>query len=136
MAGLRLGIETGGTAPRGFRTSVGNDPRLAKLGLVEHPSWAYKPRTECNIRDSDGTVVIGKHWSPGSKLTINICDELQKPYFLQPWVTGQEIPDPTEFRTWLEDNKIQILNVAGNGEDRNPGIGRATISFIMKVLSQ
>lgn len=135
VAGRRLGLETGGTAPKGFRTAVGDDPRLAKLGLVEHSSDKYPPRTKCNVRDSDGTLVIGRHSSPGSKLTIRLCAELRKPCFLQAWFVGQEVPDPTEFQAWLIANDIQVLNVAGNGEGGNRGIGRVTIEFLVRALS-
>ena len=135
VAGRKLGLETGGTAPRGYRTATGGDPRLAKLGLVEHASDKYPPRTKCNVRDSDGTLIIGRHSSPGSKLTARLCKDLGKPCFLQNWVTGQDVPDTTEFKAWLLLNNIQILNVAGNGENGNPGIGRVTIAFLMNALS-
>lgn len=135
VAGRRLGLETGGTAPKGFRTAVGDDPRLAELGLVEHSSDKYPPRTKCNVRDSDGTLVIGRHSSPGSKLTIRLCAELRKPCFLQAWLVGQDVPDTAEFQAWLIANDIRTLNVAGNGEGGNQGIGRVTIEFLVRALS-
>lgn len=136
VAGRKLGLETGGTAPKGFRTATGDDPRLASLGLVEHTSDKYPPRTKCNVRDSDGTLVIGRHSSPGSKLTIKLCAELRKPCFLLPWLSGQEeVLDPADFKKWIEDNNIETLNVAGNGEGGNQGIGRVTVDFLVDALS-
>lgn len=136
VAGRKLGLETGGTAPKGFRTATGDDPRLASLGLVEHRSDKYPPRTKCNVRDSDGTLVIGRHSSPGSKLTIKLCAELRKPCFLIQWLSGQdEALDPADFKRWLEDNEIETLNVAGNGEGGNQGIGRVTVDFLVNALT-
>lgn len=135
IAGRQLKLETGGTAPKGFRTANGDDPRLALLGLTEHTSREYPPRTKCNVRDSDGTLVIGRHTSPGSKLTIRLCADLRKPCFLVPWMSGQETPAVDAFRAWLQEQDIQVLNVAGNGEDGNKGIGRVTIAFLVEALT-
>lgn len=135
VAGRRLGLETGGTAPRGFRTATGDDPRLAALGLTEHASRDYQPRTKDNVLDADGTIVIGRHSSPGSKLTIKLCAEFRKPCFLLPWNSGEEVPDPTEFQAWLLRNDIQVLNVAGNGEGNNQGVGRAAVAFLVAALT-
>jgi hypothetical protein len=50
-------ITTGGTAPKGYRTLDGNDLDLRDVfGLSEHWSYSYPPRTENNVKDSDGTV--------------------------------------------------------------------------------
>jgi hypothetical protein len=38
-------------------------------------------------------------------------------------------------RVWIEQNNIQILNVAGNSEETSPGIAKFAIEFLTRVLS-
>jgi hypothetical protein len=102
-----IGIETGGTAPKGFLTENGNDISLRDLGLVEHPQRLYPPRTKSNVSDSDGTIYFASDTkSRGLKLTIKICKDMNKPYLINPTID--------RLTKWLIDNDIQVLNIAGN----------------------
>ncbi|MEM9947879.1 MAG: putative molybdenum carrier protein [Cyanobacteria bacterium P01_D01_bin.36] len=110
-AAKHLGIETGGTAPNGWRVcnldgSNGTNPELATYGLVESGYRSYPVRTVENIKNSDGTVLFGNVNSSGSKLTTRSADNLEKPLIVN--------PTPQELRAWVEENKIKVLNVAGN----------------------
>lgn len=102
-----LGIKTGGTAPKGYRTELG--PYLSlrdEYGLVEDDSADYSPRTLKNILNSDGTVLFGNMESTGSKLTINLCKAYYKPFKSNPTVE--------ELQLFLKENRVEVLNVAGN----------------------
>ena len=82
VAGLWIGkifnIETGGWAPKGFKTLVGDFPQMSTtFGLKEH-THSYRGRTISNIKDSDLTIVCYQKLSAGSKLTINQCKEHNK----------------------------------------------------------
>jgi hypothetical protein len=135
-AGLMLGLETGGTAPKGWRTEQGPALGLKTIyGLVEDKSDAYPPRTWKNIRDSDGTVLLGNTSSPGSKLTSKYCKTLLKPCLI---LVDLECLDEfgTDLLEWLETNSIQTLNVAGNRESTNPGIQIKVRDFLVKVLKE
>lgn len=108
-----LGIETGGTAPLGYRTQTGPDLTLRdEFGLVESPAWQYQPRTLENVKNSDGTVLYGDMTSPGCKLTIRYCIAQGKPYITNPSVN--------QLVTWFKTHNIQTLNVAGNRLNTNP----------------
>ena len=39
-----------------------------------------------------------------------------------------------EFRGWLTNHKIRILNVAGNRESQNPGLQEFTRTFLISAL--
>ena len=105
------GFETGGTAPKGFRTEKGNDLTLkTEFGLLEDSSYNYENRTEKNIIDSNGTVIFGDTTSSGSKLTINLLKKHTKPYI--------ENPTSDELKTFIFENNIETLNVAGNRESK------------------
>jgi hypothetical protein len=119
----RVGIATGGTAPRGYRTDAGPQPVILKqFGLVEHPSSSYRPRTTANVLDSDATVLFGQLDSPGCTLTLKLCKQYRRPKL--------ENPSAAELRRWVTVNQIATLNVAGNRERLNPGIARRVARII------
>ena len=124
-----LGLEIGGTAPRCYRTESG--PSIALLRdrfhLAEHQDYSYPPRTKCNVVDSNGTLLIGFMGSPGSRLTIKLCIENNKPYICN--------PTQVEFRAWALFNNIEVLNVAGNRESSQVGICERVKTFIIGALT-
>ena len=103
-----LNLQTGGVAPRGWRTDDGPAPWLGtRYGLVEHAvSDQYGPRTRENVRLSDATVIFSKGKSPGSALTMRYCGDLGKPFLLNPTVS--------ELQEFILRRGIKVLNVAGN----------------------
>lgn len=131
-----LGLTTGGWMPKFYLTDDGLRPDLAEaFGLEEHKLASYPPRTEANVKDSDGTLVFGRSTSSGSQLTIRYCREHHKPCFQQYWVFGHDWRDqPAKFRAWLQIHRIVTLNVAGNRESQNPGIYLAVGLFLKASL--
>lgn len=135
IAAKTMGLETGGWAPKGWRTDIGPNPELGSVyGLLQHRSSAYPPRTEANVRDSDGTLIFGKTNSPGCTFTRRCCLSLGQPVFVVAWHTGRVIPDPEAAIAWLIGERIEVLNVAGNRESKNPGIQDAIGSFLRLIL--
>ena len=123
-----LGLETGGTVPKGRRADDGEISLedMARFHLKEHSSSAYPPRTEANVRDSDGTVLFGNMSSPGCSLTIRLCHKHQKPAITNP--TAEQL------RRWVEQHDIQVLNVAGNRERTNRGIFQRTYDTVVEAF--
>ena len=125
-----LRLDTGGTAPTGFRTEKGYERRILKdlYNLVEGipDSTIYNKRMRQNIIDSDGTVIFGDIKSPGSKLTISICKQLKKSYLIN--------PTKVSFKAWGVFKNIQVLNVAGNRESKNPGIYDKVYKYLVETL--
>ena len=129
LAGKFLGLETGGTAPPNFMTERGSNWALKKVfGLEEGDPdpKVYPKRTLQNVLNSDGTLILGNTNSPGTTLTINNCRRKNKPFLCNP------LPD--SLKVWLETFGIQILNVAGNRESKNPGIQHKTVQLLKEVL--
>ena len=138
VAGKALGLKTGGMAPKGFRTEVGDMPELgSEYGLTESTFKTYPERTEHNVKTTDGTVLFGDASSPGSGATIRFCKRHEKPYKVIPYPLDEDI-DMTQlaatFQQWLVEHHIQILNVAGNRESKNPGVGQFAYEFLMLAL--
>jgi hypothetical protein len=135
-AALTLGIKTGGVAPKGYRTQAGKATWLKKLGLIEHTSWSYPPRTKANVKNTDGTLIFGNPWSKGCGLTQKACGEFDKPFLCVEWKTGDSVPDSQLFLTWVKSNSIRVLNVAGNREEIMPGIFDAVHDFLVEALKE
>ena len=125
-----LGLETGGTVPKGRRADDGEISLedMARFHLQEHSSSAYPPRTEANVRDSDGTALFGNMHSPGCSLTIRLCLKHGKPH--------RENPSAADLRAFVERHRIEVLNVAGNRERTNPGIFQRTYDTIMEAFKR
>ena len=116
-AAKKQSIETGGWAPYGYRTDVGPDRSLADLGLQEHSSPNYPPRTKLNVVQSDATVIIASNpHSPGCTLTAKLCKANSKPLFVLPAAFSQE--QHSKFVEWIIHHQVGVLNVAGNRDKR------------------
>ena len=134
-----LGLETGGTAPKGFRTDDGLKPEYRNMyGGIEISNRqtknydgresTYGPRTEQNVLNSDGTVIFGNLNSPGSKLTHFLANKHGKFVLLNP--TAREL------NAWLNTNGIKTLNVAGNRERSKPGINKKVKEILREGLGE
>lgn len=110
----RLGLETGGTAPKGWRTETGPRPELGtKFGLVESPYWQYQPRTKQNVKDGQVTLWFGKQ-SPGYWCTRTACEKIGRLF--------HENPDADLIKRVAE--QCEIVNFAGNRSTKNPDVVR------------
>jgi hypothetical protein len=140
IAARELGLETGGFAPKGWLTENGPQESLLRdFGLMECEEDGYAARTRRNIVESDGTVIIGQHDSGGTGLTYRLATELKKPLFivacLHPFEAPIDAARAEQFRNWLQQDRIETLNVAGNRESQIPGIADYTRAFLTEALS-
>lgn len=107
-------IETGGTAPKGWRTHFGPTPDLATFGLVEHYCSSYSYRTKSNVVNSNASLFIAANMSsPGMTLTERLCHYHHKKFFT---IKPSEVTEDTisKLVTFLIKHNVEILNVAGN----------------------
>jgi hypothetical protein len=129
-AALELGLMSGGWCPKGRRAEDG--PIEARYPLKETDSRNYAIRTEKNILDSDGTLILT--WGlpkGGTALTLRLSRKYKKPYLLIELSIERETYSVLE---WGITNHIRILNVAGPRESEAPGIQRMTKELIKKIL--
>lgn len=131
-AAVSLGISCGGWCPR---DRYAEDGRIAdRYPLTETPSGDTAQRTEWNVRDSDGTLILTRgEPSGGTALTIRFARDSEKPFLV---VDLAECPDPVRVRTWLRESRIQVLNVAGPRESKCPGIHAEALAFLRGVLGK
>lgn len=137
IAGLEVayefGLETGGTMPFGFKTLNGCKPEYARIfGIKVHHSSSYVPRTKENVKNSDGTIRFAFDFeSKGEKCTFRAIQDFKKPYFD---VDLNDPPPVLDVIKWLEQEKIEILNVAGNSEQTFPGTHKETTDYLTDIM--
>lgn len=127
---LLLGIPSGGWCPRGRKAEDG--PIDARYPLRETPSADYPERTEWNVRDSDGTLVLTRgRPSGGTAFTIALARRHGRPLLVLDLEQG---PDPSEVQRWTETSEVAILNIAGPRESQQPGIQDEARRFLEEAL--
>lgn len=131
IAAKEVGITTGGTAPKDYRTENGSNYNLkTEYGLVEDSSYSYVPRTKKNIKDSDGTLIVAYNLSSaGTKLTLNECKKKGKPHLIIDFNNPNLAITPIVL--WIKANNIKVLNVAGN---RNNGDFEKEVTLLLKQV--
>lgn len=106
--------------------------------LTESPSPSYAARTEQNVLDADGTLLITRGPARGgSALTRALALRHRRP-FLHVDLNRPPPPGgwPVAIRAWAGGAAIRDLNVAGPRESRCPGIARDVCALIGAVLDQ
>lgn len=131
-------IPTGGWMPKGFLTSSGPDPDLAReFGLKEH-AGGYSDRTGANVRDSDATIRFAASFQTyGERCTLRWLLQFGKPYLD---VNVAAPPPPRKVADWLAANRVRVLNVAGNSEPKSKrakavGITAFVAAYLVEVFT-
>jgi putative molybdenum carrier protein len=129
---LELGIPCGGWCPKGRKADDGPiDPRYP---LKETSSPNYPLRTEKNLREADGTLILTKGpVTGGTAFTVRLAIEYKILHLI---IDLEHKTDPLIVREWGEKNKIKILNVAGPKESEVPGIHDKAVDFLKLIFSK
>lgn len=118
-----LDIEHGGWCPRGRRAEDGQIDTIYRLS--ETAESDYSVRTEQNVIDSDGTLIVCQGPATGgTKLTLRLARSHKRP------LLTIDLADPLSLEQqadrvieWINQNHVQVVNVAGPRESSSPGIG-------------
>lgn len=129
-------IDSGGWVPKGRQAEDGIVP-AEYPGLRETDSEDVTVRTEANVRDSDGTVILSRGpLSGGSLTTLEIAHRLAKP-LLHVDLSEMTLSAAVDsISSWLGKGRIEILNVAGPRASEDPGIFSATTAVVSGILSR
>jgi hypothetical protein len=127
---IARGIPHGGWCPRGRRAEDGRIPD--RYALREHASPEYAARTEANVRDADGTLVLAPGTPrDGTALTVRLAHRHDRPYRV---IDLNAPPDPGDVAGWIARHRIRTLNVAGPRESTHPGVHDVAAAFLDRVL--
>ena len=128
------GVAVGGWCPRGRKAEDGAIPET--YPLQETPSADYRERTEWNVRDSDGTLVLVRgSVSGGTALTVQFALAQDRPHRIvrldRPGAMAEE---PGATLDWIAANRITTLNVAGPRESQRPGVYVEARAFMEMLI--
>lgn len=128
-AAIKLGIEHGGWIPKGRLTEDGTLPE--KYNLTEMSNSSYPLRTERNVKESTGTLIISHgQLTEGSDYTRKMAIKHQRPWLHIDLNETPAFKASTLISNWIEDNNIEILNVAGPRASKDPKIYSAVTKLI------
>ena len=126
-----LSLPRGGWCPRGRYAEDG--PISDVYPLKETPSPATSQRTEWNVRDADGTLVLTEgEPSGGTAVTIEFAHRHKKPCLV---VDLEEDAEPGAVGRWIAEHRVAVLNVAGPRESKCPGIYHRAAAFLREALA-
>jgi hypothetical protein len=127
---LERGLPCGGWCPQGRRAEDG--PIAPRYPLDETPTRNYTERTQRNVRDSDGTLVLTRgSLQGGTALTVRLARRMKKPCLV---LDLEQPPDVANVRQWAELNGVKVLNVAGPRASERPGIAVQAGRFLRELL--
>ena len=130
-AACALSFPHGGWCPRGRLAEDGPIPERFQLSETESP--LYHIRTERNVADSDGTLILHRgKLKGGTLLTRRLAKAHGRPLLL---VDLDIESTPDRAAGWIHDHHILVLNVAGPRESTNPGIQAAALAWMLGLLA-
>ena len=128
---LALFLPVRGWCPQG---RLAEDGRISSIyPLQETNSEDVAVRTEWNVRDSNGTLILAfSELAGGTLLTKQLANQYHRPSLVINALTFNP-KDEIEFDRWIKANQIRILNIAGPRESSNPGV---IYTHAYKILHQ
>lgn len=130
-AAIDAGIQVAGWCPKGRLAEDG--VLSSKYPLKETASSSYAERTELNVRDSDGTLVLySASLTGGTALTVELAVRYRRPCF-QVALIGA--PDTASAVEWIKTSRLKRINVAGPRESNCPGIYREAYRFLKELIA-
>jgi hypothetical protein len=130
-AAIGAGLDHGGWCPAGRRAEDGAIPE--RYHLHETPSKGYRQRTDWNVRDSSGTLVLVRlEPAGGTRYTVSCARRYRKPLFM---IRLDGTEHAGEVVQWVDDLDISVLNVAGPRESSDSTLYDDARSFLEKVIS-
>lgn len=129
---IYLEIPHGGWCPLGRRAEDGTIPETYLLRETTHRD--YSVRTERNIIDSDGTLILFRYRTTGgTDLTRKLALKHRRPLIC---IDLENQSDDVLERVclWIEEHQIDVLNIAGPRESSCQGIGKQAERFLVDVL--
>ena len=133
-AALSAGLTCGGWCPPGRQAEDGIIPDRYPLRCINR--GGYRQRTRCNVIDSDGTLILHHgSLSGGTRLTLDYCIELQKPYLLIDAARLSATVAAELLEEFIDRHTIRVLNVAGPRASGWPAAAAYSGELIHHVLT-
>jgi hypothetical protein len=131
-AAIALGLPYGGWLPKGRKTEQG--PLPLQYQLRELGSTRYRDRTEKNILAADGTLIFS--FGPlagGSALTEALAIRHNRPFLHIDFTLIEKERAAAQVETWLRDQGLEVVNVAGPRASNEPRIYEAVYTLLLGI---
>lgn len=131
---MRLGMKHGGWIPKGRRSEDG--PLPVQYRLQEMPTEEYAARTEKNVLEADGTLIISRGTpTGGTDYTRKMALKHSKHLLHIDLSLGQRPSDAgSVIASWIELNRVETLNVAGPRASNDPNIYMDATNILTHAL--
>lgn len=134
-AALNAGFPIGGYCPKGRLAEDGTIPE--KYPMIELDTSESYYRTEKNVLESDGTLILNKgELTEGTRLTHDFTVKYGKPSLIVQ-LDADEILKPDQIIRWLNGQYISILNIAGPRQSKFPeGIYSVAFGYLEGLFAR
>ncbi len=131
---MYMQIPHGGWIAKGRKTEDGMLPE--KYKLQEMPTEKNEERTEKNVIESDGTLIFshGKLMG-GSQYTLQCAEKHNRPRLHMDMDRTNAFQAVQSISEWIQQNHIEVLNVAGPRQSEDPGIYKSVCDIMEVVLN-
>jgi hypothetical protein len=130
---IKRKIPHGGWVPKGRLAEDG--PLPAKYKVQDMPTDGYPARTERNVIDSDGTLIISHgRLTGGSSFTRKMAKKHGKPHLHIDLTRTKITESAAVVLIWLTGNGVLVLNVAGPRASKDPHIYDHVLSLLDQVF--
>lgn len=132
---IQHSIPYSGWVPKGRKAEDGAVPESYRL--QEMPTSDYSQRTEKNVLDSNGTLIISHGMlTGGSAMTEFYAERHHKPCLHIDLDRASFEEAAARIRAWIEDFSIQVLNVAGPRAGKDPEIYPSTFKLLEALFKK
>ncbi len=136
-AAIDLGMEYGGSVPKGRIAEDGTIDAARYPHLKEMRTASYTARTRRNVIDADATLAFTNGpTTGGTAQTIRMARARRKPHLV---IDLKELPRQDAVKTirqWIAKLKPAVLNVAGSRESVAPGIYGKVYRVLREALKR
>jgi len=130
---IKMGLAHGGFIPRGRKTEDGRLPDTYTLVELDSPN--YRVRTERNVVEAEGTLIISRGpLDGGSAYTRQVAELHGVPWLHVDLKQIGAFQAARQIDEWVADNRIEVLNVAGPRASKDPDIYTMTMRLLESVL--
>lgn len=130
---IQFKIPHGGWIPKGRKAEDGSLAEIYRL--KEMPTASYQKRTEQNVIDSDGTLIIARgKLTGGSDLTREIALRHKKQLLGIDLNLTSHFDAASFIASWVKLQRVRVLNVAGPRASKDPRIYSDTIQILEQTI--
>ena len=132
---IKNSIPHGGWIPKGRLTEEG--PLSDHYQLREMETRNYSKRTEQNVIDSDGTLILSHGTLTGrSTFKRQFANKHQRPWLHIDFNKVSMQESAKQIKNWVDGNEIKTLNIAGPRASKDSRIYRKTLEVLKIAFSE